>query len=93
MRSIIKAANVISGQPISIGTIGGENMTAADMVLAMTEHQAKMKLMSLLGSISAVADATNIQSQRTAIDCLIANANENGLLQQLHLDSIMFDAE
>lgn len=73
------------------GEIGGYWVSAADMVLAMSGHQAKMKLMSLIGSISAVADTAG-ESREQAIKCLIENANQNGLLQQFHLDCLMFDA-
>jgi len=67
-------------------------VSAAEIVLKMTEHEAKMFIMSLLGSISAVADSEG-EGRETAVRCLIDNANKTGLLQQFNLDCMMFDAK
>ena len=63
-------------------------MSATEKILKMSENEVKLKLISLMGSIHAVADSTTSREREYALHCLVENCSP--LLQELHLDLMEF---
>jgi len=66
-------------------------MNARDMVETLTEHDAKMLLLSVLAATLSVVDASD-SSRLHAAKCLGITANRFGILDQMRKESANFDA-
>jgi len=66
--------------------------TMADLVMEMSERDAKLRLLELFGSILEVVDASSRDGRNCAIRWLEITAMKDGLLQQFRLDCALFDA-
>ena len=73
---------------------GGIGMkTMADLVMEMSERDAKLRLIELFGSILEVVDASSRDGRKCAIRWLEITAMKDGLLQQFRRDCALFDVE